>query len=158
MLGTPPSPNPITASVPEDDILDSRPTSPSSVSGPKDITIYGYPVDGFAPTDFHISTYYGDPISGQQVIFIIGGLGYSHSASRHRTDVYQLNLSDFSIQHLETSGANPPGGTHEHVAELVHGTSGTEPTIKIGAKDGRIFSLLLNTLEWISNGEELSTE
>jgi hypothetical protein len=128
------------------------------VGAPEDITIYGYPVDIFPPTDFHTSTYFCDPISGQEVIFIIGGLGYRDSASQGRTDVYRLNLSDLSIQRLETSGAKPPGGTHNHVAELVHGHNSTESAIKITTKDGRDFFLLLNKLEWISHDAERSRE
>jgi hypothetical protein len=106
--------------------------------------------------NIHTSTYFCDPISGQEVIFIIGDLGYRDGASRDRTDVYRLDLSDFSMQRLDTSSAKPPGRIHG--AELVHGPYSTEPTIKITTKDGRDFSLLLNKLEWISHGSELRRE
>jgi hypothetical protein len=128
------------------------------INAPEDIIIYDYQVDVFPPTDFHTSTYFWDPISGQEVIVIIGGLGYKDGASRDRTDVYRLDLSDFSMQRLDTSGANPPGGVHGHGAKLVYGLYNTEPTIKITTKDGRDVSLLLNKLEWISHGSERSRE
>jgi hypothetical protein len=118
----------------------------------EDINIYGYPVEVFPPTDFHTSTYFCDPKSGKESIFIIGGLGYRYNASRDRTDVYRLDVSDFSMQRLETTGTKPSGGTHEHYAQLVGGGHGTEPAIRISTKDGKGFSLLINTLEWVSHG------
>lgn len=49
----------------------------------------------------------------------MGGLGYAGQASRDRTDVHQLDLTDFSIRRLDTPGAGPAGGTCRHKAELV---------------------------------------
>lgn len=54
-------------------------------------------------------------------MIIIGGLGYGGQASREQTDVYKLDLTDFSIQRVHTSGIGPIGGTHHHKAELVGG-------------------------------------
>ena len=92
-----------------------------------------YPVEVFPPTDFHTSTFYTDPKTGKEFIFIIGGLGYSGQASRNRTDVYQLDLSDFSIHRQKTSGAGPAGGMSRHKAELLdeHG----QPVIRITAEE-----------------------
>ena len=78
-------------------------------------------MDIFPPTDFHTSTYFADPATGKEWLIIIGGLGYGGQASREQTDVYQLDLTDFSIQRLHTSGIGPIGGTHHHKAELVGG-------------------------------------
>jgi hypothetical protein len=142
--------------LPEDDIPYDYGIPPSRVIAPENITIYGYPLDVFPPTDFHTSTYVWDPRSGKEFIYIIGGLGYESSASRDRTDVYRLDLRDFSIQRLETIGARPLGGTHRHNAELYHSVYDAEPRIKITTEDGRQFSLLTNTLEWISHGSSLA--
>jgi hypothetical protein len=152
VIATPQLSNLATSSIPEDGIADDYEIPSSRFIAPENITIYGYPLDVFPPTDFHTSTYVCDPRSGKEFIYIIGGLGYEGSASRDQTDVHRLDLSDFSIQRLETIGAKPLGGTHRHNAELCHSAYDTEPRIKITTEDGRQFSLLVNTLEWISHG------
>ena len=78
-----------------------------------------YPGRVFPPIDFHTATFYADPSTGKQFIFIIGGLGYARQESRRRTDVYKLDLSDFSIHRVRTVGPGPIGGTYHHWAELV---------------------------------------
>ncbi|CAF9921043.1 MAG: hypothetical protein ALECFALPRED_001696 [Alectoria fallacina] len=103
-------------------VFETPPKSvPPPLLTPECIKIYGYPVDIFPPTDFHTSTYFADPATGKEWLIIIGGLGYGGQASREQTDVYQLDLTDFSIQRLHTSGIGPIGGTHHHKAELVGG-------------------------------------
>jgi hypothetical protein len=156
VIATPQLSNPATSSMPEDDIPDDYDIALPRVVAPENITIYGYPIDVFPPTDFHTSTYVCDPRSGKESIYIIGGLGYESSALRNRTDVYQLDLSNFSIRRLETVGAKPLGGTHRHNAELYHSAYDTEPRIKITTEDGRQFSLLVNTLEWILHSSSLT--
>ncbi|CAM6095892.1 unnamed protein product [Calypogeia fissa] len=159
VLSGPPSSDSSTSSAAEGDIPrcytgpanfhDAYPQPPS----PECITIYGYPVDVFPPTDFHTSTYFRDPKSGKEFIFIIGGLGYMGSASRDRTDVYRLDLSDFSIKKMETSGSKPARGIDDHTAKLIDdedGGSGAE--IMITTKVGQVFSLVIDRLEWISHG------
>jgi hypothetical protein len=156
VIATPQLSNPATSSMPEGDIPDGCDMPPSRVIALEDIAIYGYPLDVFPPTDFHTSTYVRDPRSGKEFIYTIGGLGYESSASRNRTDVYRLDLSDFSIQRLETVGAKPLGGTHRHNAELYHSAYDTEPRIEITTEDSRQFTLLTNTLEWISHDSSLT--
>jgi hypothetical protein len=77
-------------------------------AAPEEIDIYGYPTDVFLPTDFHTATYYKDETSGNEYIYIIGGLGYKDSPHRHTTLTHRLDLSDFSIRRMETSGDAPP--------------------------------------------------
>ena len=97
---------------------------------PKPMLMTGrYPVDVFPPTDFHTSTFYMDPTTAKEYILIIGGLGYVDQASRERTDIYRLDLNDFSMHRVETSGAGPIGGTYNHKAELLN--EGEQPVIKI---------------------------
>ena len=79
-----------------------------------------YPVEAFPPTDFHTSTFYADPMTGKGFIFIIGGLGYAGQASRNRTEIFRLDLSDFSIHKMDAFGAGPNGGTFRHKAELIN--------------------------------------
>ena len=90
------------------------------------LTTDSYPVIVFPPTDFHTSTYYADPLTDREWIFIIGGLGYT---LRNRTDVYKLDLTSFRIQRVETSGTGPVGGTHDHKAKLL--IENGQPVIRI---------------------------
>jgi hypothetical protein len=69
-----------------------------SFAQPEDIEIYGYPWDVFPPTFFHTACYYKDEGIGKEYIYIIGG--------SHR--VHRLDLHDYSIQRIETSGEAPP--------------------------------------------------
>lgn len=94
-------------------------SDPLPLLTPKSIKIYGYPVEIFPPTDFHTSTYFADPTTGKESIIIVGGLGYGGQASGIQTEVYQLDLTDFSIRRRDTSGVGPSGGIHHHKAELV---------------------------------------
>ena len=66
------------------------------------VTIYGYPADGFAPTDFHSATRIGDHV------LIIGGLGYAEDRDHADTPVHRLSLADFSIERIATTGTPPP--------------------------------------------------
>ena len=93
------------------------------------LMLRSYPVDIFPPTDFHTSTYFADPTTGKEYIFIIGGLGYPVQSSRDRTDIYGLDLSDFSINRLKASGTGPPGGTYKHKAKLIN--KDENPAIRI---------------------------
>ena len=106
-----------------------------------------YPVDVFPPTDFHTSTYFADPTTGKESILIIGGIGYPGQASRNRTEIHRLDLSDFSIHRLETSGASPAGGTSGHKAALIdeHG----QPAIRITMEESKVFTLRIHDMKWI---------
>ena len=75
------------------------------------IRIYGYPEEVFPPTDFHTATLIDD------VILIIGCLGYPQGRKFGHTPVYRLNVTSFEIQELETSG-DQPGWIHRHKARL----------------------------------------
>ncbi len=75
------------------------------------IEIYGYPTDLFPPTDFHSATLIGDRI------YIVGGLRYPEDRNHNDTQVYFLNLCDFSIHSLATQG-QPPFWLWKHSAEL----------------------------------------
>ncbi|KAK3899811.1 hypothetical protein C8A05DRAFT_17812 [Staphylotrichum tortipilum] len=87
---------------------------------PEQIDIYRYPVDVFAPTDFHSATYYKDEGTGKEYIYIIGGLGYPNSIHRDATVTYRLDLGDFSIRRMRTSGQEPPPGDGtERITTLV---------------------------------------
>ncbi|KAF8978121.1 hypothetical protein BGZ46_006822 [Entomortierella lignicola] len=121
------------------------------VASPEDITIYGYPIDVFPPTDFHTSTYFCDAETDKEFIIIIGGLDYKDSTLRNQTDVHRLDLSNFRIEKLRTSGVKPLGGTDRHQARLILGGKEAEPMINIRTKEGKEFSLLLRSLEWVSS-------
>lgn len=95
-----------------------------------DVTIYGYPLDVFPPTDFHTATYVQNK-DKKEFIYIIGGTGCIPNHARvvqepqdilkhfERTRVYRLCLSDFSIQLVETTGHVPWGCTYGHNASLL---------------------------------------
>lgn len=72
---------------------------------------YIYPRDDFPPTDFHTATLVGD------VIWIIGALGYQGQRHHGQTQVLRLDLADFSVHHVETTGSNP-GWINRHTAML----------------------------------------
>ena len=73
--------------------------------------IFGYPAADFPPTDFHSATLVGDQI------VIIGRLGYVEDRADDITPVFALNLDDYSISELKTSG-NQPAWMHKHSAIL----------------------------------------
>ncbi|KAL2150574.1 hypothetical protein VTH82DRAFT_7137 [Thermothelomyces myriococcoides] len=91
---------------------------------PGDIDIYCYPADVFPGTDFHTATYVREEgPNGKEYIYIIGGLGYPTSPHRIATMTYRLDLLDFTIQRIETTGEAPPptpGFRNEEKAQL-HG-------------------------------------
>lgn len=85
-----------------------------TVIGPDgNISIYGYPVDAFPPTDFHSSTLVGNEI------FIIGRLGYPDGRVFGATPVYRLHLASMKIQSVETRG-ECPGWIYKHSATLAN--------------------------------------
>jgi len=73
--------------------------------------LYIYPSEVFPPTDFHTATLADD------AIFLIGSLGYVENRPTGRTQVLRLNLKDFSIDRIETSG-EAPGWISRHRARL----------------------------------------
>jgi len=88
--------------------------------GPDAITIYGYPVDVFPPTDNHTSTLYTDD-NGKEWIMIVGGQGYGQAGldpHENETTVYRLDLEDFSISKVDTKGTQPESLVH-HRAKLI---------------------------------------
>jgi len=76
-----------------------------------DIDIFGYPRDIFPPTDFHSATLVGERI------IIVGNLGYPEQRKSGCTQVYALDLRNFSIFQVQTSGTSP-GWIHGHEAGL----------------------------------------
>jgi len=79
--------------------------------GRGDVQIYIYPREIFPPTDFHTATLVGNEI------MLIGSLGYVEDRQPGFTQVMRLNLEDFSISKMETSGAMP-GWISRHRARL----------------------------------------
>ncbi len=76
-----------------------------------DARIFFYPASIFPPTDFHTATLIGD------AIWIIGGLGYMGDRQDGVTPVFRLNLGDFSLSRIETTG-DAPGWISRHTAKL----------------------------------------
>lgn len=70
---------------------------------------YIYPEVVFPPTDFHTATLLDDHI------LLIGALGYPDRRREGETQVLRLELSDFSIRAVETTGT-APGWLHRHRA------------------------------------------
>lgn len=73
--------------------------------------IFFYPASIFPPTDFHTATLIDD------AIWIVGGLGYQSNREDGVTPVFRLDLDDFNISRIETSG-EAPGWISRHTAEL----------------------------------------
>jgi hypothetical protein len=74
------------------------------------IDIYGYPRDIFPPTDSHTATLIGDRL------IIIGSWGYAEDCIVGFTPVYEIDLTDFHIEKISTSG-DAPGWLHDHKAK-----------------------------------------
>lgn len=70
-----------------------------------------YPEEMFPPTDFHSATLVDDQI------WLIGNLGYVESRRNGITQILRLDLTDFSIQPVATTGESP-GWIHKHCAVL----------------------------------------
>lgn len=105
------------------------------------IDIFGYPAEVFPPTDFHSATLVGDRI------IVIGSLGYLPQRKPGTTPVMTVDLKDFSIAQVQTSG-NPPGWIHEHEAILEEG--GDSILIRNGKLDpgGKPLTLIENIDDW----------
>lgn len=76
-----------------------------------DFDIYSYPLDIFPATFLHKATYYKHEPSGKEYIYIIGGLGDSSKRPHERataTMIYRVDLQDYSIRKIETTGDTPP--------------------------------------------------
>ncbi|NNE87630.1 MAG: hypothetical protein HKN27_06105 [Silicimonas sp.] len=103
-----------------------------------------YPRDVFPPTDFHTATLLSDHI------LLIGSLGYHGARPEGVTQVLRLNLDDFSVHPVETTGDNP-GWISRHSATLdgdkiIVAGGKIEP----GYQDNHDrFSLNIRTMEWI---------
>ena len=109
------------------------------------VMIYGYPKAVFPPTDFHSATYYKDTSTGKEVIYNIGCLGYGETQSRKYTEVYRLDLKDFSIERMDTSGDGPKESIWEHEARLLNDDT---DMIRV-SKDGEHWTLRLCDMTWI---------
>jgi len=114
------------------------------------INIYCYPEDIFNPTDFHSATLVDNEI------ILIGSLGYVEKRKPKETQIYILNIDDFKIKKIESTGNNP-GWIHSHNAAL----SDDKQHIFISA--GELFiseddHLLENIDEWKVNINNWSWE
>jgi hypothetical protein len=76
-----------------------------------EIEIYDYPRDVFPPTDFHAATLVSNRI------VIAGCLGYPADRRPGYTPVYSLDLTDYHISPVATSG-EMPGWIWKHSTEL----------------------------------------
>lgn len=70
-----------------------------------------YPEDVFPPTDFHSATLVDDQI------LLIGAFGYPERRQKDLTPVLRLDLTNFSIQSIKTTG-DAPGWIYDHRAAL----------------------------------------
>ena len=73
------------------------------------ISIWSYPEESFPPTDFHTATLVDD------VIYVIGSLGYRGTRRYGTTPVFRLEVGSWRIERLSVSG-DGPGWIHGHRA------------------------------------------
>ena len=107
--------------------------------------IYLYPEEIFPPTDFHTATLVGD------AIYLIGSLSYEEKRKPGETQVLRLDLNNFSISRVPTSGETP-GWISRHKAKL----KGEKITVWDGeiwtGEDyvafGKQYALDLETMAW----------
>ncbi|MBD1545958.1 ankyrin repeat domain-containing protein [Roseibium aggregatum] len=102
-----------------------------------------YPEDVFPPTDFHTATLVGDHI------LLIGAFGYPERRQKDLTPVLRLDLANFSIQSVETTG-DGPGWVYKHRATLDgHVIIVTGGKTELGFHDNEETYLLdLETMIW----------
>lgn len=82
------------------------------VIGPGDrVEIYGYPRDAFPPTDFHTASLVDDRI------ILIGCLGYEEDRTTEAAPVFSLDLANYHINRIESTG-DGPGWIWDHSAEI----------------------------------------
>lgn len=105
--------------------------------------VFFYPTSVFPPTDFHTATLVGDSI------WIIGGLGYAEDREITATAVYRLDLADFSIHKIGTTG-QLPSCIHRHRAKLTSdGICISGGKVEPGYRDNEAtFLLNIETLCW----------
>ncbi|ELS05021.1 hypothetical protein Xen7305DRAFT_00047600 [Xenococcus sp. PCC 7305] len=104
------------------------------------VEFYCYSKDEFPPTDFHSATLLGNKI------IIIGNLGYYEERNQSNTQIYLLNLDNFKIEKVNSSG-NSPGWIHGHRAVL--SADRKFITVTKGKIDlGQEFSLRENIDDW----------
>jgi hypothetical protein len=103
------------------------------------VHFYSYPKEEFPPTDFHSATLLNDEI------LLIGNLGYSDARRPGSTLIQKLNLENFYIEQIETSGEGP-GWISRHEATL--DPSGNKIVIIGGDISGEDGSLLENIDDW----------
>ncbi|WP_131417669.1 hypothetical protein [Corallincola luteus] len=84
---------------------------------------YCYPKTDFPPSDFHTATLIGSKI------VLIGSLGYPQERVEASTQLYLLDLNDFKISPINSSGKSP-GWIHRH--EAILDTSQTSITVTKG--------------------------
>jgi hypothetical protein len=136
--------------------------------GGEGITIYGYPRDVFPPTDFHTATLVeevdsGGEVTGERWIYVIGGVGYVGDVHQGNTRVYRLDLENFSMHAVDTTGT-PDRGLNHHKAELLGGnvieivTSTSRANIRKGDLEvHKVFHLDLSNMRWTER-EDLKGE
>lgn len=111
------------------------------------IDIYGYPAEVFTPTDFHSATQTGD------AIWIVGNLGYPEDRRVGTTPVHLLDLADFSIRAVRTTGACP-GWIRKHRACVRDGSTLVIERGEVEVGENRtldnvdVFALDLQTQTW----------
>lgn len=113
------------------------------------VQVFFYPASIFPPTDFHTATLIGG------AIWVIGGLGYMSDRQPGVTVVHRLDLSDFSMTRIDTTG-DGPGWISRHKATEANGIitiSGGEITTGNGLEDHTgTFSFDPQNAHWTRQG------
>lgn len=114
------------------------------------IRIFSYPAELLPPTDFHSAT------QVENTIYIIGNLGYQDSRRIGFTPVYRLNIANFEIEKVNTTG-EMPGWISRHKARLTEDhkiilSSGKVIVAENGKEDYidnlQRYQLCLKSFEW----------
>jgi hypothetical protein len=109
-----------------------------------EIEIYGYPREIFPPTDFHTATLVADKL------VIVGSVGYKRERSLGKTPVYGLDLSNYCISEIQTSGSMP-GWISRHTAEV-------DSYEVITVRGGRLFEGDQSNQRYVRNIEEYALD
>lgn len=109
--------------------------------------VFFYPPTVFPPTDAHSATLIGESI------WIIGNLGCPSHRQPHQTPVFRLDLSDFSMHQMTTTG-DLPGWISGHTATEENGMitiAGGKVYDQSLEKNTATFTLDTRNLAWVRN-------
>ncbi len=112
------------------------------------VTHYVYPAEVFPPTDFHTATLMDDHI------LLVGSLGYRGRRAEGETQVLRLDLADFSVRRVATTGDNPGWINRHEAVRMGHELLISGGKVEPGYRDLEgLYALDTDRMSWRRVGE-----